>query len=209
MARRPDLAVRMRVRAAHDLAAVLEDLDGGDVSARAEIDRLFDPDVDDALDVGDVHLRQRQVVARREAEHAAEAGFAFRHEQPVLAPLRRRVRVERGEVVVEHERVPIVRIARAVGAEVAGTEIAIRIMGDRRRGGDRLALALPRALHPVRRDERPFAGQRIEAAVRNLAEIEPDHGSSPLPAGRGRRRRRASRRTRPHRARPRPDRPRG
>ena len=172
MARRPDLAVRMRVRAAHDLAAVLEDLDGSDAFARAEVDRLLDPGVDHPLDVGDLHLRQRQIVAGREAENPAEAGFAFRHEKPVLDPLRRRVGVKRGEIVVEHEGVRIVRVARAVGADVARAKIAVRVVSQRRRRGDRLALALPRPRHPMRRDERPFAGQRIEAAVRRLAEIE-------------------------------------
>ncbi len=48
------------------------------ISGRAaEIDRLLDPGVDHPLDVGDLHLRERQIVAGREAEHAADAGFAL------------------------------------------------------------------------------------------------------------------------------------
>ena len=55
---RPDLAVRMRVGAAHDLAAIFEDLHRADVGPAAERDRLLDPGVDHPLDVGDLHHRE-------------------------------------------------------------------------------------------------------------------------------------------------------
>src|SRR5208337_2562175 len=104
-------------------------------------------------------------------------------------PLRRRVVVKGGEIVVEDEGVLIVRIARAARAGVSGAEIAIRVVGERRRRGDRLALALPGALHAMGRNQRPFAGERVEAAMRGLAQIELRHGaqsassgSSPAPA---------------------------
>ena len=116
-------------------------------------------------------------MARGEAKDAANAGFAFRDEKPVLDPLRRRIGVKRGEIVVEHEGVRIGGIARAVRAKITGAEIAVRVMGKRRLGGERLALALPGPLHPMRRDERPFAGQRVETSVRRLAEIELRQGA--------------------------------
>ena len=179
----------MRVGAAHDLAAVLENLYGSDVGPRAEVHRLLDPSVDHALDVGDLHARQGEVVAGREAEHPAEAGLAFGDDEPVLDPLRRRIGLERGEIVVEDEGVFVVGIARAARAKISGAEIAVRIVWKRRRRGDRLALALPGALHAVGRNQRPFAGERVQAAVRGLAPIEFRHlaqswssGSSPAPS---------------------------
>ena len=83
--RRPDLPVRMRVRAAHDLAAILEDLHGADVGQRAEIDGLARP------------RRRRRARSRRPSMPASvrswrgekqmtrqRAGFALRDEQPIL-----------------------------------------------------------------------------------------------------------------------------
>ena len=190
MARRPDLAVRMRVRAAHDLAAVLEDLDGGDAFARAEVDRLLDPGVDHALDVGDLHLRQRQIMAGRKAENPAEAGFAFRHEEPVLDPLRRRVGMKRGEIVVEHEGVRIVRIARAARARRFRDRDS---SPDRRRATARAATASRLPCHGrfIRCGETsvhsPVSG--LSRRCDDLAEIElrhddqaPSSGTRPAPA---------------------------
>ena len=111
MAGRPDLPVRMRVRAAHDLAAVLEDLHGADLSQAAERDRLFDPDVDDPLDVGDVHSGKRQIVTGRETHDPADAGLTLGDEQPLLDPRVWRIGLQRREIIVEDERVLVVGIA--------------------------------------------------------------------------------------------------
>ena len=83
MAGRPDLAVRMRVGAAHDLAAVLENLYGSDIRPAAERDRLLDPGVHHPLDVGDLHHGDREIMARREAQHAADAELALGDRRPL------------------------------------------------------------------------------------------------------------------------------
>ena len=205
VAGRPDLAVRMRVRAAHDLTAVLKDLHGPDVRQGAEIDRLLDPGVDDPLYVRDSHFRQRQVMAGREADDPADSGLALRHEEFVFDALGRGVGFQRGEVVVEDEGVGIVRVDRAVRPRIAGAEVAGRVVRQHRRGGDGFALALPRPLHAMRRHQHPFAGQRVQPAVRRLAEVELRHGSAfRFTARRARRRRPANRRRPPYRGRSRP-----
>ena len=164
----------MRVRAAHDLAAVLEDLHRADVGAPAEIDRLLDPGVDHPLDVADLHLGDRQVVAGREAQDPADAGFALGDEEAVLDPLSRSVAAQRGEIVVEHEGVRVVGVLSAVRSHIAGAEVAGRVVGGQPGRGNRLAPALPRALHAMRRNQHPFAGQRVEPAMRGVRELE-DH----------------------------------
>ena len=68
----------------------------------------------------------------------------FRDEEPIDFPFRRRVRLERRKIVVEHERVWIVRIAGAVGSQIARAEIAARVVRQRG-GGSGLAPPLPGA----------------------------------------------------------------
>ena len=75
------------LRAPHHRAAVLEDLHLADVGPRAEFAILLDPGLDHLLDVGHRHARQRQVVARREADDAADAGFALGDQQAAFGRL--------------------------------------------------------------------------------------------------------------------------
>ncbi len=108
-------------------------------------------------------------MTRRKAEHTAASRFAFGDEQAVPFRVGRRVSLQRLKIIVEHERVRVVGIASAADAQVPRTEIAIRVMGERRRRRFRLTLALPGALRAVGRHQDPFAGQRIESAVRGAA----------------------------------------
>ena len=62
-------------------------------------------------------------MAGREAQHAADARFALGDDEPLVDPLGRRVGRKRREVVVEHEGVRVVGIARAVCPQIAGAEI--------------------------------------------------------------------------------------
>ena len=63
---RPELAVRVRIAAAHDLAFVLKQLDIGDVIPRPELLALGRPYVDDIPDLGQGQLGQGQVMPGRE-----------------------------------------------------------------------------------------------------------------------------------------------
>ena len=71
--RRVDLAVRVRIGDADDVALVLEAEHLADLRARAQLARLPAPDVDDLGDRRRRHLGQRQIVARREAHDARGA----------------------------------------------------------------------------------------------------------------------------------------
>ena len=68
---RPDLTVRMRVRAPHQLALVLEHLDPGILSP--ELAGLIRPGIDHVTYLRGRHLRERQIVARRKADDATGA----------------------------------------------------------------------------------------------------------------------------------------
>ena len=70
---RVDLAVRVRVGDADDLALVLEDEHVIDAVACAEIAVLLLPDLEQPVDLGRLQLRQRQVVARAVADDARHA----------------------------------------------------------------------------------------------------------------------------------------
>ena len=63
---RPDLAVRMRIARAHDLAAVLEDLYVVDVVKRTQSLGFFAPGVDHRPDFLPAHPSERQIMPRRE-----------------------------------------------------------------------------------------------------------------------------------------------
>ena len=65
----------MRIRAAHDRAFVLENLHVSDLRAFKERGGFVGPGVDHAFGFVERELRQAQIVARREADHLADAGF--------------------------------------------------------------------------------------------------------------------------------------
>ena len=180
--RRPDLPVRVRVRAAHQLALVLERLHPPVAGAQRR--RLRRVRVDHRRDVGGRHLGQRQIVARREADHAARAPHALRPEQrPAVGVVDRAVGVlQRREVVVEHERAAVARVGDAARALVARAEVAAGIVRRPLAARRRLVTPLPRPLRALGRHQHPLAGQRVEAAVRPRAGA---HGRRPRPLTRG------------------------
>jgi len=143
----------MRVRRAHHLPAVLEDLHVADPRVGEQLGVLLGPDVDHALDRVRRQVAQAEVVARRVAHDAA---------RPILAVT---FRNERGEVVREHERAVVVPVAHAAGALVARAEIAGRVLFRQPLGRHALDLSLPRSLRPLRRHQHPLAAQRVEAPV--------------------------------------------
>ena len=95
----------------------------------------------------------------REAQHAADARLAFGHQQPAFVEaVRRRIRPERGEIVIENEGGCVARIACAAGALIAGAQVALRVeySGCAAQRGI-FHLALPGPLGAMRRYEYPFA----------------------------------------------------
>ena len=163
---RPDLPVRMRIAGAHRGAAVLEDLHRVDVVMRAERARTARARLRRHARGPRRHARHGEVVARRIADHPADAGFRLGDDQPAaIDRVMADRRLERREVVVEDEGVRVVGIDGAVGAAVARAEIAWRVVRRRRGRRGPLRLACPGALVAMRRDQHPFAGERVEAAM--------------------------------------------
>ncbi len=181
--RPPDLPVRMGVGAAHNLSLILEHLHPA--VASAQLRRLGRPHVHHGANSLDGHLRQRQVVTGRKADHAAGALLAFRPKQGVGSGGRFGcVRQERGEVVGKDVGAFVRGVAlgcprsAATGALVARAQVAGRIVPRAYLRGRLLHLATPGALGAVRRHEQPFARQWVVAAVGMVGGVK-WHDTSP------------------------------
>ena len=156
---RPDLAVGVRVAAAHHRALVLEHLHVGRSAAARPAPRLVGPGVDHARGSrrasisASVRSWRGEKQSTRQTPALGLAREAARRRRSRAPPCRGS---ERGEVVVEGERGRVGGIALAVGARVAGAEVAGRVVGEPRLAVAGSDLALPGPLEPVRRDEHPL-----------------------------------------------------
>jgi len=106
-------------------------------------------------------------VAERIAEDAAPPGLGACLKEVVGGAIGHSVgavEVKGAEVVVEDERLVVVRILGVAGAAVAGAEVALRIVRRTRVLGGVLRLAPPGAVSAVRGD----AGEGIVPSVRLL-----------------------------------------
>ena len=160
--RRVDLAVRVRIGDADDVALVLEAQHLANLRARAQLARLAAPHVDDLRDRRRRHLGQRQIVTRREADDARGADGGRRAvERRRDGDVARRVRAHARVIVVEHERALVARVDRARDAGVPRAEVAAGIVGRQLGRGRRHRLARPRPLLPVRRHDHPLLAQRM------------------------------------------------
>src|SRR5919109_1352121 len=120
MTSRPDLSVRVGIACAHHLATVLENLHVLDTGCARNRARLVGPDIDYMANVDDWHHREREIVARREADDAADTGLAGGDEQfPLRRPRGARALFEGRKIVVEHERRRVRRISLPVCALIA------------------------------------------------------------------------------------------
>lgn len=169
---RPDLTMRVRVAGAHQFAAVFEDLDVMDPGDLREHGELPDPGIDDTAQCKRAHSRDGEIVARREAQDAADATIGLCYKQiPLLILQRLDIRQKRGKIVLKDVRLRILRSLLSVDTFVSGTEITVWIVGDRRRRWKLFYFSLPGAIHSLRRDHNPFPQERIEAFVRSGKEF--------------------------------------
>src|SRR5256885_607713 len=77
----PYLAMRMRIAGSHHGAAILEDLYVLDPLHRAEFGVLVGPDINYPAYIANLHCCESQIVAGREAHHAANPRFGSRDNQ--------------------------------------------------------------------------------------------------------------------------------
>ena len=169
MPARPDLAVRVRVGAAHHRTLVLEHLHPS--VACAEFGRLVRPTVHHGAHFCRRKFRQGRRMVLRPADHAALTAHRLRGEERILPVARprfvgRRRILQRGKIIGEHERSAIVGVHSAAGACRTRTEMAARIVRHPRRDGRLVHLSQPRPLRALRRHQHPAAGERIAATVR-------------------------------------------
>src|SRR5438132_11696867 len=90
----------------------------------AKLRELIGPNIDYLAQVRGLHRRDGQIVARRKTNYATDARLSFGDQCTVFVLFRRRVRPQRGKVVVEYEGVCIAGIAPAAGSLIARTQIA-------------------------------------------------------------------------------------
>ena len=129
---------------------------------------LLGPHVDDLAHARAIHARERQVVARGEADDAAGARLGLGHQQAVVELLVAGVGAQRREVVGEHEGGGVVGVLRAADAGVAGAEVAAGVEGGPLVGGGATLLAAqPGPLGAAGRDQHPLVGERVVAAMRS------------------------------------------
>jgi hypothetical protein len=107
-------------------------------------------------------------MAWREAHHAADARFRFRHKEPLVSNVQtsiRNIRLEGCKVVVENKSARVRRITYATGPSVAWAQVATRIVGGGGFDRDLFYRPLPRPLGTLRRYHDPLIGERVEPAM--------------------------------------------
>ena len=175
----PDLAVRMRVRAAHHRALVLEDLHPR--VGRAPSSALCSHQVSMTCSIaGSGQLGQAPAVIGRKADRPgwcrARCRARTAGRSPAAHPARRLG--QRREVVGEDEGPRVIGIAFAGDAQVAGAQVAVGIVRRRSRAVRRLPAGPARGAWRGAAKPAPRTGQRVEAAMRVVSGIE--HGVSPV-----------------------------
>jgi hypothetical protein len=96
----------------------------------------------------------------------------------------RRIGEQGAEVVGEDEGVGVWRIAFAVGAQVAGAEVTLRVVGGALFLRRTLYLPPPGALSAMRRDQYPFAGEGVQTAMGSIVKVKPGFPRQALSPGR-------------------------
>src|SRR5712691_4270555 len=76
----PDLAMRMRITGAHHRSAILKDLYVVDPRNVAQFVVLLDPNIHNTADLLETHAGNREVMARIETNHAADATLRVGHD---------------------------------------------------------------------------------------------------------------------------------
>ena len=147
---RPDLAVRSRIARPHLLASILEDLHVVDGRAGADGFILLGPGIHHRANGSRIHPRQREVVARREADYLANTRLSPCDKQIAFPELAfRRVWLQSGKVVLEDECRLILRVTNSTGSGVPRAEVAIRVVRNPRGSRTALLFTLPRPLRAV------------------------------------------------------------
>src|SRR6516164_6649290 len=176
---RPDLAMGVRIAGTHHGTAIFENLDVLNVVKRTELLELPSPAIDHSSDIGAVHHGKSQIVFWGKTEHTADSGFGLGDEKiffvdrAVLA-----MGQQRREVVVEDENMVVMGVHITRGAPVARAHVTGWIVGELASGAGGFDLALPGALSAVRRDQNPFAGEGIEAAMGLFRPVETSRAAS-------------------------------
>src|ERR1700678_1351391 len=163
----------MRIAGAHQRAAIFKWQNVIDPRKRAELRVLFGESVDYGAKSLYVHTRHTQIMLRRKTDDAADAGFAASDEQFLYFDHAFGCVGSHGwKIVIENKCTGILRILCAVDANISGAHVTFGIVGERFDGCGRFDAALPGASGASGRDENPFAGERVVAAVRILGEID-------------------------------------
>ena len=166
----PDLAVRMRIGAAHDRPFVLEDLHPA--VGPAQFLDLLRPRLDHGTIAsssisgsvrscrGEKHITRHSPsteLSRSSRSISPEGGVCGSSAEKSLR---------------KHERADVGRVDGLAGPPVSRAQVALRVVLRRLLVRHPFLLALPGPLRPVRRDQDPLAGQRVVTAVGMIGGVE-------------------------------------
>src|ERR1700677_2913983 len=166
----------MRITRPHHLATIFKNLHIGKRGMSTQFLMLFDPYVDHAANLGQRHACESEIMLRRKTNYTANSRLAMLDKQALFAAtFFNQIGNERGIVIVENQCSVVVGIASSGGPSVSGTHIARRIVRRLAYNTCRLNLPLPGSLRPLRRNQLPLPGKRIEAPVSVAFEIKCRH----------------------------------
>ena len=161
---RPDLAMRMGIARAHRRTSILEDLHVVDFGHLRQFLELSCPGTDHGFYLFPLHGGQREVMARGEADHSAQARFALGDQQSPIFQVEAVVAypgLKRREVVLEDECAGVTRIEHSADPGISRTEIASRVILGLVFSGNCFDLPLPWPARPMGRDQHPLIGERV------------------------------------------------
>ena len=108
-------------------------------------------------------------MTRRKTHYAANARLALGNEQSLakqINPLAGNATFQCGEIVLEDKSIVVRGVFRAASADVSRAQITFRIVGWALRSRCMFSCSLPWTLCAMRRNQHPFARQRIESSMR-------------------------------------------
>src|SRR6266404_5821666 len=104
-------------------------------------------------------------MARRETKNSADSRLAYSEQKAILVCLHRRFWLQRRKIVVENKAARVPRISLATSTFITRTEITVLIVFGELRRRPIFNLSLPGARSPLRRNQDPFARERVVATM--------------------------------------------
>src|SRR4029079_7515201 len=171
----PDLAVGVRIAGPHDGAAIFEDLHVVDLRHLSQLLELSGPGADHTCNLCGRHGGQGKIVAGREADYPANAGFAFGDQQSPVFEVEAIVanpQLERRKVIFENEGSGVSRIKYPSRPGISRAKIAGGVIFGLAFGRNLLDLPLPRPTGAMWGNQHSLVGEGVQSAMRIFSKLQ-------------------------------------